>query len=80
MMTQTETATAPPANDLAGRVIGYMTPDEFFAFESIGNYENVRHELWDGKVVTMADGKTNHNVIGASTSRSLGNAMESRWA
>ncbi len=62
--------------ELASRVIGQMTPDEFFAFETAGSNGNTRHELWNGTVVALAGGTPNHNLIGFNMGRALADALD----
>ena len=55
-----EDADFPETTDVKRRTVGFMSLDAYFAFEEAAA---VRHEYWNGKVVTMAGGTPPHNKI-----------------
>lgn len=59
------------------RVVGWMTLEEYIAFE---RHSGIRCEYIEGKVIEVSGGSLEHSRIAENTKRALGNALETAGA
>lgn len=82
-MSAVMTTAAPSAIKIAyakkdpSRIVGFMTPDEYFAYDRA---RPERYEYWEGWVIEMAGGSPEHNMISMDLAVTLSVAFQTMKA